>query len=45
MGKKDTSVLQRVYLLCVVGRVGQHSGHVKHNLVVLVACVEGVRPS
>lgn len=33
-----------VYLLCVVGRVGQHSGHMKHNLIVLVARVEGMRP-
>lgn len=33
-----------LYLLCVVGRVGQHRGHMKHNLIVLVARVEGVCP-
>lgn len=32
------------YLLCVVGCVRQHGGHMKHNLIVLVACVEGVCP-
>lgn len=32
------------YLLCVVGCVGQHSGHMKHNFVVLVARVEGMCP-
>lgn len=33
------------YLLCVVGCVGQHGGHMKHNLVVLVARVERMCPS
>ncbi len=33
------------YLLCVVGCVGQHGGHMKHNLIVLVPRVEGMRPS
>ena len=29
-------------LLSVVGRVGEHGGHVKHQLVVLIGGVEGV---
>lgn len=32
------------YLLCVVGRVGQHGGHMEHDLIVLVARVEGQDP-
>ena len=39
------SIRGLLYLLCVVGRVGQHSGHMEHNLVVLVARVEGVGSS
>ena len=30
-------------LLSVVGRVGEHGGHVKHQLVVLIGGVERVR--
>ena len=32
----------RPYLLSVVGGVGQHGGHVEHDLVVLVGGVQGV---
>jgi len=31
-----------VYLLSVIGRVGEHGGHVKHQLVVLVGRVKRV---
>lgn len=36
--------LIQLYLLCIVGCVGQHGGHMEHNLIVLVAGVEGMRP-
>lgn len=40
-GQED-EIIGLLYLLRVVGRVGQHGGHVKHNLIVLVARIEGV---
>ena len=43
-GNHTSYLMGLFYLLCVVGRVGQHSGHMKHNLIVLVTRVEGVCP-
>lgn len=30
------------YLLFIVGCVGQHGGHVEHDLIILVSGVQGV---
>lgn len=35
-------VRSAVYLLPVIGCVGEHGGHVEHELIVLVGGVEGV---
>lgn len=40
-GQED-EIIGLLYLLRVVGCVGQHGGHMKHNLIVLVARIEGV---